>query len=77
MDMRIPPLKIKIMLESKPSEIQNLSTEIGRMATDRVRASRAAAKAPTKDYIYIYIEREREKDRHTIIYVSYYIDHTI
>ena len=24
MDMRIPPLEIKIMLESKPSEIQNL-----------------------------------------------------
>ena len=30
MDMRIPPLKIKILLENKPSEIQNLSTEIGR-----------------------------------------------
>ena len=33
MDMRSPPLKTKILLESnppKPSEIQNLSTEIGR-----------------------------------------------
>ena len=28
MDMRIPPLKTKIMLESKTSEIQNRSTEI-------------------------------------------------
>ena len=27
--MRIPPLKIKIMIESNLSEIQNLSTEIG------------------------------------------------
>ena len=26
-DMRIPPLRIGILLEAKPSEIQNLSTE--------------------------------------------------
>ena len=32
MDMRTPPLKFKILLESKPSETQNLSTEIGRTA---------------------------------------------
>ena len=38
MDMRIPPLKVKILLESnKPSEIQNLSTEIGRSTGTRSR----------------------------------------
>ena len=31
--MKIPPIGIKIMLESKPSEVQNLSTEIGRIKT--------------------------------------------
>ena len=30
MDMRIPPLSTKIMFESNPLEIRNLSTEIGR-----------------------------------------------
>ena len=29
--MRIPPLELRILLESKPSEIQNLSMEIGRL----------------------------------------------
>ena len=41
MDMSIPPLKIKILLESNP-EIQNLSTEIGRnnrMRHDAVRCN--------------------------------------
>ena len=31
MDMRIPPLKSKIMFESNPMKIQNIGTEIGRI----------------------------------------------
>ena len=31
MDMRIPALVVEILVESKPSETQNLSTEIGRL----------------------------------------------
>ena len=33
MYMRIPPLRITIMLESNPSEIHNVSREIGRNTT--------------------------------------------
>ena len=36
MDMRIPPLRIETLLESKPSEIQNLSSEIGGTALREV-----------------------------------------
>ena len=31
MDVRSPSLNIKILLESNPSEVQSLGTEIGRM----------------------------------------------
>ena len=42
MDMKIPPLRIKIALESNPSESHNVSREIGRKVYIHV-------------YMYIYI----------------------
>ena len=69
MDMRIPPLKIKILLESnrKPCEIQNLSTEMGHIQGCECRClweSSVGLDSETRDYgywpynytyIYIYI----------------------
>ena len=46
MDLGIPPLKLKILLESKPSEIQNLSTDVGRAGIFDARpGDRSAARA--------------------------------
>ena len=37
MGLGIPPLRIKIMIESKPSEIHDVSTEIGRGSISKMR----------------------------------------
>ena len=46
MDMRNPRLKIKILLESKPSEILNLSADIGRTACTPADAQRCDGSHP-------------------------------
>ena len=56
MYMRIPPLRMNIMLESNPLKIHNVSTEIGRTALcNSCRRRDSALCLPTYIYIYMYI----------------------
>ena len=84
MGLRVPPLRIKIILESNPPKSRIL---VGRLAVPGLqrhlredqevvpqaarlrRPRRRTARGEIKQYIYIYIEREREKERDTCVYM--------
>ena len=55
MDMRIPPLTRKILLESNPPK--------SRILVRRLSVGATAYGTRVPKYIYIYIYRERERDR--------------
>ena len=89
MDMRIPPLRLKIMLESNPSKsivlVRRLAVRcrfLAAMVSTRI-AARLGGVGRAHIYIYIYREREmyvyiyiyiyRERERGVYIYIYIYI----
>ena len=82
MYMRLPPLNIKILLESSPPKSRILVGRLvvvsgGPLSASAVRARahdpRHTACPHTYEYIYIYIERERERESEMYIHIYIYI----
>ena len=84
MYMRLPPLNIKILLESSPPKSRILVGRLVVVSGGPLSASavRARAHDPRHTacphiyeyiYIYIYIERERERERDVHIYIYIYV----